>query len=256
MVQILLSSTLGELWLRRHERLLGAVGMLKVIGAGLSRTGTLSLHLALERLGFKSMHFDDTRLNDILAGSCANPDFRRYNDLDAVVDLPAAYFYRELFAAYPGSKVILTTRDVESWWRSVKHVFTVHPVAEVPRLKYRLAAKFGLGDAIREDQQDIFRRNLRRNVYGSSEPKEFLYKHRFIEHNTAVVATIPPENLLVMNIPGGDGWQKLCPFLGVPAPDEPFPLSHGTKYSLAEPERIRAMIEGERPGPSPVRMQC
>jgi hypothetical protein len=202
--------------------------MLKIIGAGLSRTGTLSLHLALERLGFKSMHFDTTRLNDILDGSCTNPDFRRYDDMEAVVDLPAAYFYRDLFAAYPGSKVILTTRDIESWWRSIKHHFTVNPIAECPRLKYRLAAKLGFGDAVREDPHDIFRRNLRRYIYGSSEPREFLYKHRFITHNTTVMATIPSESLLVMNIPGGDGWQKLCPFLGVAAPDEPFPAAHRT----------------------------
>ena len=33
-------------------------------------------------------------------------------------DAPTCYFYRELAAAYPKAKVILTVRELESWWKA------------------------------------------------------------------------------------------------------------------------------------------
>jgi hypothetical protein len=208
--------------------------MLSIIGAGLGRTGTYSLHLALEVLGFRSVHFDCVRLNDVLADTTPNPDFRRYDDVDAVVDVPTAYFYRELYAAYPNSKLILTLRDLEAWWKSTQiHFNEVAPVPEHPRVLRRLAAKWGA--ARREDEHDIFRRNLRNRIYGSTVATEFICKKTFVEHNQLVIATIPPEKLLVMDICAGEGWEKLCPFLGVPAPDTAFPNSHTTNYNNPTP---------------------
>ena len=32
-----------------------------------------------------------------------------------------------------------------------------------------------------------------------------------------------PDDLLVIDISAGEGWEALCPFLGVPVPDKPFP---------------------------------
>lgn len=177
-------------------------------------------------LGLRSIHFDAVRLNDVLAGA-ERPDFRRYDDVDAVVDLPAALFYRELMAAYPGAHVILTVRDIDSWWRSIAfHFNTANPIPEHPRLLHRLSAKFGL--PWRESAHDVFRRNLRNHAYGTPVAREFLYKRRFAQHNRAVVAETPRERLLVMDIPAGDGWDKLCPFLGVQPPDMPFPHFAGS----------------------------
>lgn len=211
--------------------------MLSIIGAGLSRTGTKSLHLALQVLGFNSLHFDQRRLNDILEGAEPNPNFRRYDDVDAVSDIPSAFFYRELFQAYPDAKVILTVRELEDWWKSIAVHFNVaHPVSQQPRLRYRLAAKFGLGGMLgREAEFDVFRRALRNYIYGSTRAQEFLYKKRYTEHNDQVVATIPPDRLLVMNISRGDGWEKLCPFLGVPVPETPFPHGNETNYNNPTP---------------------
>jgi len=99
---------------------------LNVIGAGIGRTGTQSLKFALEQLGAGPCHhmievfrhpeqfalweqvFDERPLDweDVFAGyrsSC---------------DAPSAFVYRELAERYPDAKVILTTRDPESWWRS------------------------------------------------------------------------------------------------------------------------------------------
>ena len=203
--------------------------MLNIIGAGLGRTGTLSLHFALEQLGFKSIHFDQERLNDVLDGTNNAPDFRRYDDVDAVLDVPTAYFYRELFKAYPDARVILTIRDTDTWWRSTDWVFnTVRPVSMLPRLKYRVAEKLGLKRWFVEPEAETFRRNLRNRIYGSTVATEFIYKRKFEQHNASVIAEIPKERLLVMDITGGDGWAKLCAFLGVEAPDMPFPHAHKT----------------------------
>lgn len=198
--------------------------MLRVIGAGLSRTGTHSLNAALELLGLKSIHFDTQRLNDVLDGSNLNPDFRRYDDVDAVCDLPVAVFYPELMAAYPECKVVLTVRDVNAWYPSIRDHFRKHPITNETRLKFRLARKLGINhESLRESEIDRFRRHLRHYVYGSTVPREFLFKKRYREHNALVIATVPKERLLVMDITAGDGWEKLCPFLGVDIPDKPFP---------------------------------
>jgi len=198
--------------------------MLRVIGAGLSRTGTHSLSAALEVLGLKSIHFDTARLNDVLDGTNQSPDFRRYDDVDAVCDLPAAVFYQELLAAYPESKAVLTVRDVNDWYPSIRDHFRRHPITNETRLKFRLARRFGINhDAFRESDIDRFRRHLRHYVYGSTVPREFLFKKRYRDHNALVMATVPKDRLLVMNITAGDGWEKLCPFIGADIPDKPFP---------------------------------
>jgi hypothetical protein len=196
--------------------------MLNIVGAGLSRTGTYSLHVALEILGFKGLHPDDGRLDDVVSGANQDPDFRRFDDVDAVGDIPYSYFYRELHEAYPASKVILTVRNVEDWWNSISTLFNEFaPIPESPRLIHRISQKLGFG--WKEDPSVSARRRTRTLVYGSSVAKKFLYKKKFAEHNALVQATIPRERLLVMDICAGDGWEKLCPFLGANIPNVRFP---------------------------------
>ncbi|MBL8544531.1 MAG: hypothetical protein JNJ63_12055 [Hyphomonadaceae bacterium] len=199
--------------------------MLKIVGAGLSRTGTYSLHLALQQLGFDSLHFDEQRLNDVLDGSNTLPDFHCYDDVDAVTDVPTAFFYQELLAAYPGSRAILTVRDPESWWRSINRHFSFYAVSEESRLKHRLGTLLHI-PALTEDPYHRFRRTLRNLVYGSPKPREFLYKKKFAEHNALVRATVAADRLLEIDICGGQGWEVLCPFLGVAIPNTPFPHAH------------------------------
>ena len=91
---------------------------MKILGVGLGRTGTKSLTQALRTLGFTTLHNDRTRLNEVIDGRDPAPDFRIYDDVDAVTDLPSAYFFRELLEAYPDARAILTERDTDSWARS------------------------------------------------------------------------------------------------------------------------------------------
>src|SRR5262249_34691649 len=96
---------------------------LKVIGAGLPRTGTNSLQIALEQLGFGPCH----HMYELLADPSQWPSWLRvydgehvdweelYRGYNSAVDAPSAFLWRELAAAYPDAKVILTVRSPEDW---------------------------------------------------------------------------------------------------------------------------------------------
>lgn len=201
---------------------------MKVLGAGLSKTGTTSLHEALSFLGLKSIHYDMTRLNDVLDGTARNPDFRRYDDVDAVSDIPSAFFYRELLAAYPAAKAVLTVRDVDEWWPSVEHHYNQRlPIYEISRRRRLWALLRGRRADLEAEVRFVrLRASMRNCVFGSERAVEFLYKKRFVEHNERVQREVPRERLLVMNIARGDGWEKLCPFLGTAVPSVPFPRAN------------------------------
>lgn len=225
--------------------------MLKIIGAGLGRTGTTSLHEALQRMGYKSLHFDEHRLNDILDGSTQRPDFRRYDDVDAVSDVPAALFYNELLGAYPDARVILTVRNVDDWWRSIQRLFSqTAPLEKYPQLRHQIAKKLGLGWLLgRESDEEAFLRNLRNCTYGSPKPIESLYKRAYLQHNEAVTARVRPDRLLIMDIAAGDGWEKLCPFLGISVPSVPFPYTNRTRAFV---DRDQAAPSSSAPSLSPL----
>jgi hypothetical protein len=201
---------------------------MKILGVGLSRTGTMSLTIALHKLGFRSVHYDRVRLNDILDGSNPNPDFRRYDDVDAVLDIPSAYFYRELLEAYPQAKAILTVRDVDDWWRSVERHVNVHFPYKPPKVFGYDHRRRSLGASPLTDPgaDNHFKMLMLNCVYGSTVALEYPYKKKYLDHNAGVIQNVPEERLLVMDITAGDGWEKLCGFLGVPIPDLPFPHEH------------------------------
>lgn len=177
---------------------------MKILGVGLSKTGTSSLHRALGLLGLRSLHYDDARLNDVVHGTAARPDFRRYDDVDAVLDIPAAHFFVELTAAYPDCRCILTERNEDDWWRSVHHHFNVRR-------------------PIRTRADHPFKWDLRCLVYCSADAREAEYRRRYRAHNARVRQCVPASRLLVMDISGGDGWDPLCRFLAAAVPDAAFP---------------------------------
>lgn len=187
---------------------------MKILGAGLSRTGTLSLATALEQLGFSTIHWVPERLRDVMMGTNDSPDFRRYDDVEAVTDLPAALFYRELLEAYPDAKCILTIRPEDDWLRSMKQHYEV----AVP--DYLRGNKLMLEEA----------RRTQEFAYGSAQVVPWLYLKKFRDHNWAVQQAVPPERLLVVELGKNMNWASLCGFLGVPEPNTPFPRtnqSHG-----------------------------
>ena len=199
---------------------------MKILGVGLSKTGTSSLNHALGVLGFKGIHHEPERLIDILSGENTAANFQRYDDVDAVTDLPAAFFYEELIDAYPMCQCILTIRDEDKWWTSIeKH--------------------FNQRNPILTEAEDPLNWHTRRYVYGSATATERLYRQKFRAHNESVLSTIPQERLLVMDITAGDGWDKLCPFLDCDIPAVEFPCKHAD-HSVAAKQAaasIRALLK-------------
>ncbi len=174
----------------------------KIFGIGISKTGTLSLASALVVLGYRSIHLPMT-LEQI--------------DLnDAATDITVACRFEELDRLYPGSKFIFTEREMAEWLRSCRYHFTRRIVLEWLSPKTRaliVAARKGMYGTERFDPQTFAKTYLRHRE------KVFAY---FRER---------PGDLLVMNICGGDGWNKLCPFLERPVPEQPFPYRNQSGYT-------------------------
>ena len=99
---------------------------LQVIGTGFGRTGTESMREALNILGFGPCHHmweivekpeQKERWRAMLAGGVADWEYL-FEGYGACVDWPSAHYWRELVAAYPEARVIVTWRSPESWWDS------------------------------------------------------------------------------------------------------------------------------------------
>lgn len=171
----------------------------KVFGIGLSRTGGRSLYAALKRLGYRSKHWGFLLLNSDLT-----MDYRRLEKYDAILDLPAALNYKELDKEYPNAKFILTLRDKKPWLDSMKrlHNFQRQFVFFLPNVLKMDKKMWG---QIRYDSQNLSEKYDRY----VAEVREY-FKGR-------------KGKLLEMNIAKGDGYGKLCPFLGLLVLEEPFP---------------------------------
>ena len=108
---------------------------LKVIGAGFGRTGTTSLKLALEQLGFdKCYHMREVMKKhkakvwyEIRQGKPVDWD-KIFKGYQATVDWPGCVFYKELMEQYPEAKVLLSVRDPDKWYESSLN--TIYPATK------------------------------------------------------------------------------------------------------------------------------
>ena len=193
---------------------------LRIVGAGLGRTGTLSLKFALERLlGGPCYHMMEVfRYPEhiplwLAAARGEMPDWHAMlRDFRATVDWPAASFWPELCAAFPDALVLLSTRDPDAWWRSASA--TIFP-----------ASRRQTGDG-REMVDAIFA-----NRFTSALEDRGACIAAFERHNAKVRAAIPRERLIEWQ--PGDGWAPLCSALGVSVPGETFPHTNSTEEFLA-----------------------
>lgn len=207
---------------------------LKVIGAGLGRTGTESLKKALEYLGYgKCYHMfellkDSTMLEEwqkLRKGEVPDYDllFRYY---ESSVDFPAAIYYREFMKQYPEAKVILTVRDADKWYDSAaKTIFKgmPKPVYYFSRFTGMFIKKVRLMLRVYDYAQDIVNQDF---FNGRIEDREYC-KKVFNDWNALVKRTVSADKLLVFEVK--DGWGPLCRFLGVPVPGIPFPKSNDSE---------------------------
>ncbi len=191
----------------------------KIIGAGVGRTGTYSLKLAITQLGMGPCHHMEDVLHNMpvqvplwAAAAKGQPDWEAiYQGCQSAVDWPTAGFFRELNAAYPTARFILTLRSPESW------------VASFSDTIYKLLA--GRDQAPKEMQAwlEMAVAVIDKTGFPAGLDAAGLTK-AFNAHNDAVKAAIPPERLLVYQVK--DGWAPLCAFLGVPVPVDPYPRTN------------------------------
>ena len=199
---------------------------LQVIGAGMPRTGTLSMKTALEQLGFGPCH----HMTEVFAHPEQWPLWDRIGDGEdieweeifgpyrSVTDAPSVYFWRQLCARYPDAKVVLTERDPPSWYESM--------TATIFSPQHREALG---GSPVGAIIAKLTRRSWAGRddfVRSGPPPREVMIK-LFEDHNAAVRAEIPERRLLIYSV--AQGWEPLCAFLGVQVPDTPFPRVNSTE---------------------------
>ncbi|NJL73290.1 MAG: sulfotransferase family protein, partial [Candidatus Competibacteraceae bacterium] len=133
---------------------------LEIVGAGFGRTGTLSMKAALERLGFgPCYHMAEVMANPPFAEHWMAAAEGRAVDWDVVfegyrssVDWPACAFYKEQAAHFPKAKVILTVRDMKTWYEScmstIFRLMLLDPAMAPPPVRHvtTLAAQAGRGN--------------------------------------------------------------------------------------------------------------
>lgn len=183
----------------------------RVFGIGLSRTGTRSLTAALHVLGIDTIHYP-TGEDTLRALTSGKLDFGVLEVFDGITDITVAPYYVELAERYPDAKFILTTRDEESWLRSCER-------------HWRGRDAFARGATPAAETHMHLRRFLRAAVYGAYdfEPERFRRVYRRHVEDVRRAFANEPGRLLELDIVGGEGWEKLAPFLGRPIPRQPFP---------------------------------
>ena len=206
---------------------------LKVIGAGLPRTGTLSMKHALEQLGLGrcyhmqevfSAHERSRAWASYFAGGPVDWD-EVFDGYGAAVDAPAYVAWRDLMKAYPDAKVVLTVRDADSWYGSMSKTILADGYLQ-SLMATDLAPMLGgmLGAMLSE-------------VGGpppmdgppGPPPKEVMMAMREA-HDAAVQREVPPDRLLVFKV--SEGWSPLCRFLGIEVPSTPFPRVNDSESFL------------------------
>lgn len=198
---------------------MGEIVTLKVIGAGIGRTGTYSLKLAINQLGLGPCHHMEEVLHNqpvqVPLWSAAlhgAPDWAAiYRGYQSAVDWPTAGFFRELIAAYPSARFVLTYRSTESWVESFSETI------------YKAIAEKDQAPPAMRDWLDMAAGVIANTGFPNGLDTQGLMR-AFEAHNSAVKAAIPPQQLLVYQVK--EGWGPLCAFLGVPEPAEPFPRTN------------------------------
>jgi hypothetical protein len=203
---------------------------LKVVGAGLTRTGTHSLKVALEKLldapcyhiTVSAMFPDHSQIwHDASLGKM--PDWKEFfRDYGAAVDWPASAFWPEIHGAFPDALVLLSTRNADAWWKSAS-------VTIFSEFKGRSPKRQAMLDAMFKDR------------FTSRVDDRTASIAAFEAHNARVRVAVPAGQLLEWQV--ADGWAPICAALGLPVPSEPFPHTNTTVDFL-----------GRRDLPPPVQM--
>lgn len=196
--------------------------MNKVFGIGWAKTGTTTLASCLEILGF---NHQTQKLS--LTFDYEKKDFSRIFDIvdkhDSFEDWPWLLMYKEFDKQYPGSKFILTTREHSSWVESYKNMIKTQGKASKHMNKIR-SILYDLPFPNVTNEQLINRYSLH-----VAEVQEY-FKDR-------------PDDLLIVNWKDGEGWGRICPFLGKEIPNQNFPHANKGDYKKSKPNYFLKRIK-------------
>jgi hypothetical protein len=219
---------------------------LEVIGAGFGRTGTMSLKVALETLGFGPCyhmtevftHPEHVELWRAAAQGKPLAWEQIFDGYRATVDWPGCAFWAELMRSYPDAKVILTVRDPNEWYESAYNtIYRISGAASSP-VFYLASLLVPAAKRMKHAQRMIIEVVWQRDLDGRFEDRGYAIE-TFERHNEEVKQHVPAENLLVYEV--RDGWGPLCEFLGVEMPDEPFPHLNDSEVFKGRIRRIRVL---------------
>ncbi|ORZ22606.1 P-loop containing nucleoside triphosphate hydrolase protein [Absidia repens] len=215
---------------------------LQVIGAGLGRTGTQSLGVALELLGYRTHRMvnvltDPTQDPGVWLRAKENPSTHKdewesvYGNYDAAISWPTVTFYKELMDKYPDAKVILTLRDANEWFDLMLNTIFTQVNFQLP-----INSPHHLNHAVEMLKTVILDGQAPNPFDAEADRAKFIKMYN--DHIEEVKKHVPAERMLIMNL--NEGWDRLCTFLNKPVPDTPYPALNyaddfGTKfYSLLE----------------------
>jgi len=205
---------------------------LKIIGAGLPRTGTNSLKRSLEMLGISKCYHMKTLLTNpdqlhfwLQLEETGSTDWDTlYNGFQGSVDFPCYPFYKEHLKRYPDAKVILTVRDFDSWYKSVKStIWTAGPQ--------------NLGEKLMMLGRMLTNPRVKRVIMCIKFVKRMLWEKQFQGRfeDASYAEEVFNRHTEVYDV--RDGWGPLCEFLEVTAPTEPLP-------HLNKKENFKTMLQG------------
>jgi len=191
---------------------------LRVVGAGLGRTGTHSLKLALEQLlDGRCYHMSELfdREDDTAVWTAATRgeevDWAAFlSEFAATVDWPACAFWEQIASATPDAVVLLSLRESpEAWWASFERTIAQALQKEVPA----------------DDEAWVARRRATVAMMEGTFTPDWSDRDAAIaayeRHNQHVRDTVPANRLVEWR--PGDGWEPICAALEIDVPAEPFP---------------------------------
>jgi Sulfotransferase domain len=204
---------------------------MKLIGAGLPRTGTLSQKIALEMLGLAPCYHMVNVLTDLeetarwrraVDGDLSPAEI--FEGFEATVDWPGSFFYRELIELYPDAKVLLSVRSPESWVESMNN--TISQIFVGDSLLHHLARAQYHVDPLYKDWLDLLSDMWDASgvTVGGDDQKMATTME---EWNQAVIDGVPADRLLVWH--PKDGWEPLCELLEMDVPEAPLPNVNDTE---------------------------
>ncbi|KAF5589632.1 efflux pump antibiotic resistance [Fusarium pseudocircinatum] len=236
---------------------------LKVIHAGLYRTGTASMAAAYRILGYKAHHALHNewhvpwgKLEQAAEATFPHlshlPDYAHkgprspfttedweslWGAYDVATDI-ASTFTLELIKVYPDAKVVIVQRKFEDWWPSF-HSEILVSVFEATWLQKFLTwyvLRFRALHAMRKILAGFFYVN----EYSVEAITPDIARKTYEEFYSKVREAVPKERRIEYSL--GDGWGPLCEFLGKDIPDVEFPRVNDRKTHSEDMERLMAKL--------------